>query len=54
MLVEFLQNRIQALTDENRRLENRETVLTTYIYELLDRDIPEAYKEVIRGDVFEK
>lgn len=53
MLEDFLQNRIQALTDENRRLQNREVVLTTYIYELIDRDIPEAYKEVIRGDVFD-
>ena len=52
MLEDFLQSRIEALSDENRRLKNRDVILTTYIYELLERDIPEQYKDVIRGDVF--
>tara|TARA_R110001606_G_C15089354_1_gene618291 strand:- start:100 stop:270 length:171 start_codon:yes stop_codon:yes gene_type:complete len=53
MLVDFLHRRIQALELNNKVLSEREVVLTTYIYELLDTDVPEEYKEVIKQEVFE-
>lgn len=52
MLENFLQQRITALENANATLRDKEVVLTTYIYELLDRDTPAEYKEVIRQDVF--
>ena len=52
MLENFLQDRIKALEIANATLRDREVVLTTYIYELLDRDTPREYKEIIRQEVF--
>jgi len=52
MLENFLQDRIKALEVANATLRDREVVLTTYIYELLDRDTPREYKEIIRQEVF--
>ena len=52
MLENFLQQRIKALENANTTLRDREIVLTSYIYELLDRDTPNEYKEVIRQEVF--
>ena len=52
MLENFLQQRIKALENANTTLREKEVVLTSYIYELLDRDTPREYKEVIRQEVF--
>ena len=52
MLENFLQQRIKALESENSRLREREITLTTYLYELLDRNTPVEYRDVIKQDVF--
>tara|TARA_R100000951_G_scaffold26581_2_gene22506 strand:- start:1778 stop:1957 length:180 start_codon:yes stop_codon:yes gene_type:complete len=52
MLVDYLERRIEALELNNKILRDNEVVLTTYIYELLDKDLPEQYKDVIKQEVF--
>jgi hypothetical protein len=52
MLIDYLEKRIEALERNNKILRDNELVLTTYIYELLDKDLPEQYKDVIRQEVF--
>ena len=52
MLIDYLEKRIEALERNNKMLRDNELVLTTYIYELLDKDLPEQYKDVIRQEVF--
>ena len=52
MLNEFLQMRIEALEQANYEYRAKEVELTTFIYELLETDTPEEYKDVIRMHVF--
>lgn len=52
MLENFLQQRITALENQNTLLREREVELTGFIYELIDRDTPQEYREVIRQIVF--
>lgn len=52
MLENFLQQRIKALENANVVLREREVELTGFIYELIDRDTPQEYREVIRQIVF--
>ena len=47
MLVDYLEKRIEALERNNKTLRDNELVLTTYLYEMLDKDLPEQYKDVI-------
>jgi cell division protein FtsB len=51
-LITYLNLQIKALQKENSRLQERELELTTYIFELLDRDCPEDYKRVVKSEVF--
>jgi hypothetical protein len=53
-LITFLNLRIETLQKENNRLSERELELTTYIFELIDKDCPEDYKRVIKNEVFNK
>jgi hypothetical protein len=51
-LISYLNARIYALEEANFLLRERESELTTYIYELIDKDCPEDYKRVIKNEVF--
>jgi len=53
-LISYLNARIYALEEANFLLRERESELTTYIYELIDKDCPEDYKRVIKNEVFNK
>lgn len=50
--LEAMERRIKELEQENSRLQDRELELTTYIFELLDKDCPEDYKRVVKSEVF--
>jgi len=43
--------RILALEDANQELREREIKLVGFIFDLLDEDTPEDYKNVIREEV---
>lgn len=53
-LTNYLYARIEALENSNKELRDRETELTTYIFELVSKDCPEDYKRVIKNEVFNK
>tara|TARA_R110000822_G_scaffold275918_1_gene398029 strand:- start:141 stop:314 length:174 start_codon:yes stop_codon:yes gene_type:complete len=53
-LISYLNARIYALEEDNFLLRERDSELTTYIYELIDKDCPEDYKRVIKNEVFNK
>ena len=48
----FLQARIKALMNKNKEQEETIQQLQTYIFELLDNDCPQIYKDVIKKEVF--
>jgi hypothetical protein len=52
MLEQFYRARIEALENSNADYRHKEMTLTTYLYELLETDTPEEYKNVIRYEVF--
>ncbi len=52
MLEQFLLDRISALEAENKKLKLEEVRLTTFIHELLMKETPQAYKDVVRREVF--
>ena len=52
-LLEFNNHRIEALVNELSKTNNRILELETFIFELCDRDCPEAYKQVIRTELYE-
>tara|TARA_R100001198_G_scaffold52465_1_gene29383 strand:+ start:25 stop:210 length:186 start_codon:yes stop_codon:yes gene_type:complete len=52
-LLEFNNHRIEALVNELSKTDNRILELETFIFELCDRDCPEAYKQVIRTELYE-
>lgn len=51
-LMSFLQARIKALMNKNKEQEETIQQLQTYIFELLDNDCPQIYKDVIKKEVF--
>lgn len=51
-LTEYYRARIEAMSKEIERLNVREMQLTTFVFELLDKDCPQAYKDVIKGEVY--
>ena len=51
-LATFKQLRIEALTTELKKKEDRIAQLETFIFELCDKDCPEDYKRVVKKDVF--
>lgn len=52
-LLSYKEARIEALLSKIEELELKNEKLTTYIYELCDRDCPEDYKRIVKSDVFE-
>jgi hypothetical protein len=51
-LITFKNNQIQDLQDKLCEANNKITQLETYIFELCDNKCPEAYKGVIKKEVF--
>ena len=53
-LLSYKEARIEALLQRNKELELENERLTTYIFDLCDKDCPEDYKRVVKGDVFQQ
>ena len=51
MLADFYRMRIMALEDANQELREKEVKLVGFIFDLLDEDMPEDYKNVIREEL---
>jgi hypothetical protein len=51
-LLNYKEARILALLDHIKKLEAENEKLTTYIYELCDKNCPQDYKNVVKLDVF--
>lgn len=51
-LLNYKEARILALLDHIKKLEGENEKLTTYIYELCDKNCPQDYKNVVKFDVF--
>lgn len=51
-LITFKNNQIEELQVQLCEANNKITQLETYIFELCDKKCPEAYKEVIKSEVF--
>ena len=51
MIQDFYRMRILELEDANQELREREIKLVGFIFDLLDEDTPEDYKNVIREEV---
>jgi len=53
-LLTYKEARIESLLNENKRLVLENEKLTTYIFELCDKDCPKEYKQVVQSDVFQQ
>ena len=51
-LLSYKEARIEALLNEINRLELENEKLTTYVFELCDKDCPTEYKKIVKVDVF--
>jgi cell division protein FtsB len=51
MLADYYRMRIMALEDANQELREREIKLVGFIFDLMDEDMPEDYKNVIREEL---
>jgi len=51
-LMSFKEARIEALLNELNKKNQRIQQLETYIFELCDKECPDAYKHVIQQEVF--
>jgi hypothetical protein len=51
-LLSYKTARIEALLQEINRLELENEKLTTYVFELCDKDCPDEYKKIVKVDVF--
>lgn len=51
-LLSYKTARIEALLKEINRLELENEKLTTYVFELCDKDCPDEYKKIVKLDVF--
>ena len=51
-LLSYKTARIEALLNEINRLELENEKLTTYVFELCDKDCPVEYKKIVKVDVF--
>jgi len=51
MIQDFYRMRIMALEDANQELREKEIKLVGFIFDLLDEDTPEDYKNVIREEL---
>lgn len=52
-LLSYKEARIEALLQRNKELELENEKLTTYIFELCDKDCPKEYKQIVQSDVFQ-
>ena len=53
-LLSYKEARIAALLDEVNRLKLENEKLTTFIFELCDKNCPDEYKQVVQSDVFQQ
>jgi hypothetical protein len=53
-LLSYKEARIEALLRRVNDLELQNEKLTTYIFELCDKDCPKEYKTVVQSDVFQQ
>jgi hypothetical protein len=51
MIQDYYRMRILALEDANQELREKEVKLVGFIFDLLDEDMPEDYKNVIREEL---
>jgi uncharacterized membrane protein YcgQ (UPF0703/DUF1980 family) len=51
MIQDYYRMRIMALEDANQELREKEIKLVGFIFDLLDEETPEDYKNVIREEV---
>ena len=51
-LLSYKEARIEALLNEINRLELENEKLTTYVFELCDKECPDEYKKIVKIDVF--
>jgi hypothetical protein len=51
MIQDFYRMRIMALEDANQELREKEVRLVGFIFDLLDEDTPEEYRDIIREEV---
>ena len=51
MLADYYRMRILALEDANQELREKEIKLVGFIFDLLDEETPEDYKNVIREEL---
>ena len=51
MLADYYRMRILALEDSNQELREKEVKLVGFIFDLLDEETPEDYKNVIREEL---
>ena len=51
MIQDYYRMRILALEDANQELREREIKLVGFIFDLMDEDMPEDYKNVIREEL---
>ena len=51
-LLNYKEARIEALLRRVNVLELENEKLTTYIFELCDKDCPDDYKRIVKSDVF--
>jgi len=52
-LLRFKDYRIEALVNELSKSNQRISELETFIFELCDKDCPEAYKQVVITELYE-
>jgi regulator of replication initiation timing len=53
-LLNYKEQRIIALMEENKKLRIESEKLTTYLFEVLDKKCPQEYKSVIVKEIFGK
>ena len=53
-LLSYKEARIEALLNRIEELELKNEKLTTYVFELCDKDCPDEYKQVVQSDVFQQ
>jgi hypothetical protein len=51
-IITYYTQRIKGMEDANREMREENDQLRQYIFDLLDEDTPDEYKEVIRHEVF--
>ncbi len=50
-LLNYKEDRIEALLNRVKELESKTEKLTTYIFELCDKECPLDYKRIVQSDV---